>query len=706
MIKCPKCSKELEDGAKFCDGCGTQLFESIFCPNCGAQTSTEFAFCQKCGASIAEDAPVSVALTETTPDKKGMLQTMPKKALMFGGIGIIALVVIILAVSLLSGGGSSDKYGLYLKAGEIFYTDYSENDALKITSRLSNGESVSDSMLSNSAFVLSSYIAFSDNGSRIFFPDRITSGAPGITLYYRDIHKPDEDAVKIDSDVAMYAINGAGTKVAYIKGSDRILYLHDLTDKTKIASGVTSFSVADDLKKISYHTDENSYYLWYADKDTVKLANDISSIDHTSADLSVIYYTKDGSLYKQVEGSADKEKISSDVSRVLSIYDSGEIYYTKAESAEKNLLDYVEDDLAASDAVLTEPDYPDYPDYPDHPSWSNYDTEAEYAAAVEQFEAAYEAYETACEQAYADYEAACDAYYAKLDRDDLRADLRDATMERTEYTLCYFNGAEETIVTDALTDEWSVTCAQDKPVMTLQAYNQSDVQKVKLSEINATDEVRDLVHAALYSSSEQYVATGAMLSVLEQTDATYFNISSDGGTVYFLDDISDSGEGDLYKVTIADGKAGKPERYDSNVSDQFITLTADDEPIYYKNVNHDDYKGDLFISGEEIDYDVYLWSPSYLEDAVLYYTDWNNEKSYGTLKMFQDGSKTKIADDVHDFDITSDNDIRYLYDYSTNYFTGTLYLYNHGEPKKIDDDVVALIPPYPSEIMGEYFYGW
>lgn len=709
MTTCPKCNKELEEGAKFCDACGAQIFETIFCPNCGEQTSTEFAFCQKCGAAIAEDAEISSAPAEPAKEKKNPLQALPKKAIMFGGIGIITLVVIILVASMFSGGGSSDNYGLYLKDGEIVYTDYSEEGALEITSRLTNGESISGSDLSYAASTLSSYIAFSDDGNRIFFPDRIDDDSDGFTLYYRDINKPDEEAVKIDSDVVMYAINSDGTKVVYVKGSDRILYLHDLTEKEKIASGVVSFNVSDDLKKIGYRNNENSYYLWYADKDSVKLASDITSIEHVASDLSLIYYIKDGGLYKQVEGSEDKEKIASDVSRVITIYDSGEVYYTKAESAEKNLLDYVDDDMAASDATLTEPEYPDYPDSPDYPSWWDYDTDEEYEVAKAQYETAYEEYEATCDQIRADYDAAYDAYWAKRNRDSLREDLQNATMESTEYTLYYFNGTEEAIVTDALVDEWGVTYAYDKPVIILQVYNQSDVQKVKLSEISSSYEVSDLVNAALYSSSERYVAVGSSMSILEQTDATYFRLSSDGSMIYFLDDVSESGNGDLYKVAITDGQTGSPEMYDSDVSNESIFFTGKDRIVYYKNVNDDNYynsKGDLYINGEEIDYDVRVGNLSYLDGEVLYYTDWNAEKSYGTLKMFKDGNKTKIADDVHDFDRTNDGDILYLYDYSSNYYTGTLYLYNNGEPKKIDDDVVALIPIYNFVIMGGDYYGW
>ncbi|MDO4295921.1 MAG: hypothetical protein Q4D90_07165 [bacterium] len=617
----------------------------------------------ECDNKKEEGAENPLDSVELIEKKKSPLQALIQKVIMFGGIGIVAFVVIILIIFMFLGRSSKDKYSLYLKDGEIFYTDYSKKGTLKITSRLTNGDDISDSELSDLSYTLGYYITFTDDGSRIFFPDRIDDINDGITngftLYYRDVNKPNEEAVEIDSDVIKYAINSDGTKVVYVKGSDRTLYLNNLTDKEKISSRVTS-------------------------------------IEYASSDLSTIYYIKDGCLYKQLEGSEDKTKITSNISNVISVYDSGEVYYTKAEVVEKNLWDYVDDDMASSDTALTVPEYPDYPDSPDYPSWWNYENDEEYEAAKAQYETAYEDYEAIREQITADYNAACDVYWEKLDRDDLREELQNATMEIKEYTLYYFNGTEETIITDALVNEW-VRYADDKPVMIFQVYNQFDVPKVKLSEISSVDWASWLVESSLYSSSEWCVAVGSVLSIIEQDYSTSFYISSDGSTIYFVN----SEDKELYKVAITDEQVGKPELFDSDVS--WVSLIFDDNIAYYKNT-YIVYSGDLYVNGEEIDYDVrlsdlYSTNISFKDGRVLYYTDWNSAKSYGTLKAFKNGKKTKIADDVHDFDITSDGDILYLYDYSTNYYTGILYLYNNGEPKKVDDEVVALIPIYDDTIM-------
>lgn len=694
MITCPKCNKELSDDTKFCDGCGAQIFETIFCPNCGKQTSTEFAFCQSCGASITE-APAEEKPAAAPAEKK----KLPKKAILFGGIGVAVVAVLILVISLIAGGGGKAKndFTLYLKDSEIFFSDLKKDrESWQLTSRLVDTKDVDDDGLAFNEYTLSSYICTSEDGKYIFFPDK-TGDDDGINLYYREIAKPEAEAIKVDSDVRSYTVNSSATIVTYLKGDEGNLYQYKLAEdsKDKVASEVKGFEVSDDGAKIGYINSEGSLYLQYAGKDKEKIASEVSSLEYLTEDFKTVYYIKEGSLYKQVEGE-DCVKIASDVYDVIKIYETGEIYYLTSEAGEISLMDYVTDDMKDSDATLTEPEYPS------RPSKWNYDTYEEYEAAYDAYKAAYEAYETAY-----------DAYRAKLNRDSLRESLEEETLEQSSYTLCFFNGTDAAVITDAFVgDSYSFafysdnTYASDAPVIIYEAYNQSSLEKVKLSEVESIYDIEEMVEAALFSSSERYIAVKTTSTVVEQEkEARNFRINSSGTVVYYIDDIPDEKSyGELYCITIADGVVGKAEVYDSDVYTSYCYFNGDDKFEYYKD--YKDGKGELYVNKTKIDYDVNIYRTTVYSDSdkVIYLTDWNDEKQYGTLKIYQNGESVKIADDVHDYSVMADGRILYLYDYSLNYSKGELHIWENGETRKIDDDVVCVIPVYETKYRG-YNYG-
>lgn len=708
MIKCPKCNKELSDGTKFCDSCGTQIFETIFCPNCGKQTSTEFAFCQNCGASITEK-PAEKQPAAVPKEKK----KLPKKAIMFGGIGVAVVAVLILVISLFSGGGgkAENNYALYLKDSEIFFTALKkDSEAWQLTSRLVDTDDIGDEDLANAGYQLGLYTYMSEDGKYIFFPDKVGDDDDGFNLYYKEVAKPEAEAVKIDSGIQSYTVNSSATLVTYLKGEEGNLYQYKIGEdsKDKIASEVRGFEVSDDGKKIGYINSENSIYLKYADQEKEKIASDVSTLEHVTEDFTTVYYIKDGSLYKQVEGE-DKVKIASDVYDVLKIYDSGEIYYLTSESEEISLMDYVTDDMKDADASLTEPTYPTYPNAPSRPSWWDYDTDAEYDAAYEAYEEAYEEWAAECDRLETEYYAARDAYWAKESRDELRADLEEETLEQSSYSLCFYNGTEEVVITDAFVGGYysNYTYAYDAPVISYEAYNQSSLEKVKLSEIESIYDIENMVEAALFSSSERYIAVKGTATVVEQEkEATNFNINSSGTIVYYIDDIpNEKNYGELYRISISDGVVGKAEVYDSDVYTGYCYFVSDSEFEYFKD--YKDGKGELYINKNRIDYDVRVYSVNVYTDLdkVFYFTDWNDEKEYGTLKVYNGEEAVKIADDVHNFSVTPDGRVLYLYDYSLNYYKGELHEWSNGETRKIDDDVVCVLPILYNKYRG-YTYGW
>ena len=310
-----------------------------------------------------------------------------------------------------------------------------------------------------------------------------------------------------------------------------------------------------------------------------------------------------------------------------------------------------------------------------------------------------------------EYYAAREAYYAKLSRDELREDLEEETLEQSSYSLCFYNGIEEVVITDAFVDGYyyysSYTYASNVPVIAYEAYNQSNLEKVKLSEVESIYDIENMVEAALFSSSERYIAVKGTATVVEQEkEATNFRINSAGTEVYYIDDIpNEQNYGELYRISIANGVVGKAEVYDSDVYTGYCYFVNETDLKYFKD--YKDGKGELYINKNKIDYDVEIYNVEVHSDLgkVFYFTDWNDEKDYGTLKVYDGKESVKIADDVHSFSVTPDGRVLYLYDYSLNYYKGELHEWSNGETRKIDDDVVCVLPILYNKYRG-YTYGW
>lgn len=750
MSFCPNCNKELSEDTQFCDSCGTQIFETIFCTSCGQQTSTEYSFCQFCGASLVE-MPVEEQPVEMPKPKK----KLPKKAILFGAIGVAVVAVLVLVVSLIFGSRGLDNYALYLKDGEIYFNDLGKNsESWQVTKKLVDSDDVEDKDLAEAGYSMGRFAQMSEDGKYLFYPDKV--GENGFTLYYRAVNDPEAEAKKIDSGLESYQLNAAGTLVTYTKGDDGDLYQYDVKkdSKEKIASEVVQIcGISEDGSRIIYKNSDGNLYVKDAGKDKEKLASEIEDVERVSEDFKTVYYTKEDALYKQVIGE-DKEKIASDVHDVIRIYESGEVYYLTKEEGEVCLADYVTDDLKDTDAAITQPDYPTYPSSPDRPYRWEYSTNAQYEAAYAAYENAYEQWQQERDRLDAEYNAAYEAYWDKVDRDFLRDSLKASTISQTVCTLYYYDGKEESVLTESAMGEYSYyyEYALDAAVITYEAYNQSEVEKVKISEVESAYDVEDMVRVALFSSKDWYIAVKDAATVVEQEEvATGFRINDAGTLVYYLDELSES-HGELYCITIQNGTVGEAELYDSDVYANYFRFLSDGRLCYYKDVEMDEETytqiGEMYIDKENIDEDVYLSAWIVNEDCseIYYMTDWNDEKKEGTLKLYNGKQTVEIDDDVywpsrafrvddsvicymtewnaekqkgtlkiyngkkaeeiaeeaHDCTILPDGRVLYLHDYSTKNYKGDLYEWNNGKTRKIDDDVIAIIPIYNFRGV----YGW
>ena len=431
----------------------------------------------------------------------------------------------------------------------------------------------------------------------------------------------------------------------------------------KIASYLvtgTDFGTSRDGSKIIYNT-ENGLYLYSGLGKTEKLSNDYCSQVYTPDDaLSTIYYVdEDDTLFCNKTGKAgDSFKIADDVSGV-SVSGNG-VYYT-TDSRNVSMYDYIDKDLLSVD--------PDSLERPEYPFSFEYDTDAEYRAAMERYEADMEVYEHAND-------------LLKLKEDLLG---KQYLLE----TLHYFDGSQSSVVAEDVI-HGSVDLATNR------AIDQSHTAAVlayaacpdpeKAAALTADDleaiiespessRLSDIYKEICHSS----VAVNGTACALD-LNIRSIHLTEDSQTVYITTKNPDNSDIDLYQAGISGNSLQTPTQIASDIDNlQIIGNNA----VFWKG-------SAVFVNGVRIDDDVHSHVAFQDDGSFVYLVGEEDDNSY-QLKSYKDGEITTIADDVFDFGFTTGGDLLYLRDYNLNRCVGTLYLYNGKDSTKLDDDVAAII---------------
>lgn len=584
---------------------------------------------------------------------KILKRVMKNKKLMklTGAVAVLLVLVIVLSIVFSSGGKKS--YALYLKDKEIYYTGASSIKPWQVTTKFVDTEDIDTSDLADVATYLGMYTRVSADGKKVFFFDKVTE--EGGSLYYRRVNKSKKEPVKIDSNVTEFTLNEDADLVTYLK--EEVLYQYNMKKSVELVKDVEDFYASADGKQLVYMNSDDEIYFKKGNKEAEKIDSDITRIVNVSKACDVVHYLKDDTLFKKESGK-DKVKIATEVYSVPKIYETGEIYFLKEEMQEFVLNEYVEDDMKEKDANLQEPKESDYED-------------------ENEFQDAY-------------YE-----YYEKTEREELRLQLEDGTLETSTYELFYYNGKKAESIAKGTAS--SIDVAADKAVVVYSVYNKGKVEKVKLSEVDYMFEIEDLVEEALFASSKSYVAVGKKSSEIQQTDAYDYELDADGKTLYFIDNISgETNHGELYRAKISGSKVKKPEKMEKDVYKYGAGYIAAGQYVYYKDVDDEGDSGKMFMNHKKIDSDVNLYNAVYVEDAgsLVYMKNWNDDKDFGTLKMRKGNKTTEIAEKVYDYSILPDGEVVFLTDYSEEKSEGTLSIFRKNKVKKVDDGVAAILPIY------------
>lgn len=618
------------------------------------------------------------------------------RSVLSGAIALTVVGTMLLGLSSCSLFGGNKQVGaLYIKDQELFFSKLNDEDSLEISKDLFGSLEMTNSLIASNTDFLQSLFTLSSDGKTLFFPDKF-GGEYSLTysLYFRDLTKPEAEAVKIASDVTgYYWIDNDAAKVAYRKDTDDTLYLYDVKTETaeKIDDHVDDFVLAENGSHLLYATLDNiettvmDLYV-YTGEEKNKLASDVDEIQYICDDDNTVFYVNDeNELYRASVLDGTKTKIASDVRDDIFATVDDTFYFARSEEVDVLLSDLITDDMAEADETLRQS--------------SDFDLEAMLQLAY---------------------------------RDALREQMDTHTVTLTVNDLFYYNGSEALPVADDFVS-WNDAAASASVI----AFWTRSSEKVKMSELSSF-ELSDMA-TTLESAwaKEYYVAIKEEATKIDCNDAASFVVNGAGTMVLFVNDVDDeTRHGDLYQINIKDGKADLPTKYDSDVYTLSVFFGGDDQFEYCKDVNLDTDVGDWYVNGTKVSSDVYLWNTAYHEDSdmwtyyvdwnsdddmgtlkvykdgtsekisddvysyqvsgkrVIYMADWDADKEYGTLKVFEKGASTNISDDVYEYQVNEKGEILYLKDYSTTSYRGDLYLYRKGESHKVDTDVITIINFY------------
>ena len=775
MRTCPTCGRTVGDNVKFCPGCGSQMPQGNVCPACGRENREGMAFCRYCGVPLqGKAAPGEGALNrpqglnpaqpqsqpqgqsqnwaqpmpgQTMPGQTMPGQTLPgqqpnrtepvpdgekkpkkkmsrgKKAALFGSLGVVLLGIIAVLVLFvfrpMTQVQKVDPNSLYARGCEVYYLN-EQGEEVPLTGQLFTDGSVDNPEMASYGQSLGYYIAVSDDGTRIFYPDQAQSESYGPPLYTRLVSEPADKAVLIDDEVAQYQVSSDGKTVTYIKGSNHGLYQSDLEKKTRIAADVAAFTGSPDGQTVFYADSNGVMYQWTSEGGSKQITENSDVIMGIGIEKMAVYYMQDGALYEYVAGSDAPKQIATDVQKVVWITPDGQVYFTADGTDGATMMDFVEDDLAGGSTLSM----PERPEAPKAPSSSDYKDEKAYQKALEQYAKDWEAYN----EAMGEWERAMSDYYdqqeAAEEADSARKELESTSAAALMSDLYYYDGTNTSLVAEKVSvSDWTGVDAILTPglrgspegaVGFVTQFDPASTEKLLLSDVldkyasgsyaDVSDVVARSLEADRFSGLTGMVAGGTCTFGSRGVKPVAF--SQDGSAAYTAryDENNPDASPALYRTPIEDGKLGEPEAITTAAAPLQV---LQDGRLVYGIVRDGGQTMDLCVGGANAaTIHQYPLTGKEIQGAdgksLAYFSSWDIETESGTLNVWCDGESVTVSSNVQSFQMREDGSILYLYEFDADKGTGKLGYYHDGTMTVLNNDTNCLIPTTDRLLYGDY----
>ncbi|MEE1010701.1 MAG: zinc ribbon domain-containing protein [Acutalibacteraceae bacterium] len=587
--------------------------------------------------------PPQPAPAPATPPKKKKSAALIVVPIILAVFLIIAIFVFGIIFAIFDKNKNSEKqdYITYLTANELYYA---EKDNLHSPIKIADIDYDDEAYY----FVVENTVV---RGDDVFFIQDVEyiGGNPVFSVYVKNTKKNDE-AKKIDSDVTScyFAVDPKGEKVVYTK--DSVVYYSDLENTYSIASDVVGWCVDDSVENVMFLRDDGETLSLCTAEITKNaspeiLSGEITVLYSVNDDMSRILYSKEDGLYI-CENGAEKF-VDSDVEEVYGEGDYGTFYYVTVSENGVSKSTYFNDDLAATDSYVTEPNLSDYQQY-----YYGYSfTSPEYYDALEE-------------------------YNVKLNRDKVR---EMAATPIVSYDLYYFDG---TAANPVCRDVDMYETDYDNSRIVFKCYDAVKANKFRMSDLSVIEDFETKLLDARNQTLTTCFASGSKIARdISFEKAADFKFTDDA--VYYLDNCNYIGDsstpnGELKKITVASDGTVSSALIDREVN--FCTVLNDEGKTgYFKSLNSQGC-GKFYVDGKLIADGVFMHGVDYVDGKYYLLRNYSYTANKGELCVVENGEITVVSDAVSGYntdtegkvfyssDVKSDSD--YNYTFSINCYDG------------------------------------
>lgn len=551
-------------------------------------------------------------------------------------IGLAAFIAILAYCWMLPGGGSVQDTGvLYAKDNDLYFYDL-ENDPYLLAEGISDGGSYH-------YFYTAWGAGCTEEGHWAYFSDDIDETG-GFALYRKDTKDAAAEAELIDKDVYDYMPSKNGETVAYLAMQDDALELRVFDGETvwNIAAGMH-------LENDIYSLSSDGNYLVFTDAygmlngavvgegDAVPLT-DAAELYELAEESGILYYVAKGTdgynIYSYAFDGKDPVTVAENVSYMEMMPNGKDLLYCKASDELILYSDIIVDDMAESDAALTEADG--------------------------------------------------EAYEKKQQRDVIREAVANGEGFEPLLQECYvLTGGKRVLVADSVVS--AIAVDHDRPYVV--GYKAKEFTPLRLSVIDGgLDMVEYIYYMSLsYGGMDTFLAdTAGNLEALTgysiQPDS--MKISANGKKAAYLTEDPNTGGNILMEMEI--GKAAEAEAVAMDV--ESFAFVGDDLFYYYDYAKGE---GTLAMAGSETTIPG-ACGVQYADDAVYYIADADSTTGNGQLRDWDGTEETVIADNVFAFQYKGNGKLVSISGYDVNEGLGDLYYFDGKENRLLDEAVTAL----------------